>query len=162
MVQDNYLIIYLSGNSSRIIHFNLINLINKDNINSIDINEYGVNFDTKYIISKINECNKLIFMIPEFNGSYPGVLKTLIDNLSIDIWKDKKAFIIGYSGGYSGNIKGVSHLTDVLNHLKIHVHYNKLHIPNIKDNCNDVGGIPMIANEYQIRLEEYIKEFISY
>ena len=73
--------------------------------------------------------NKFIFIIPEYNGSYPGVLKALIDNSDIKkTWWWKKALLTGVSSGRAGNLRGMDHLVGTLQYLKMIVHPNKLPI----------------------------------
>jgi NAD(P)H-dependent FMN reductase len=73
-----------------------------------------------------------IFIVPEYNGSFPGVLKMLFDNSrSHDIWFNKQALITGNATGRAGNLRGMDHLSDILNYLKITVHPNKLPISGV-------------------------------
>ncbi|MEP6676828.1 MAG: NAD(P)H-dependent oxidoreductase [Ferruginibacter sp.] len=75
---------------------------------------------------------QFIFIIPEYNGSFPGVLKMLFDTCSTHrIWFFKKALITGNSTGRAGNLRGMDHLADILNYLKITVHPNKLPLSSI-------------------------------
>ncbi len=73
----------------------------------------------------VEQSDKFIFIIPEYNGSFPGVLKTFLDGIHPKFFKDKKAAIIGLSDGRAGNLRGQDHLTGILHYLKMHVHYNK-------------------------------------
>lgn len=73
----------------------------------------------------VEQSDKFIFIIPEYNGSFPGVLKTFLDGIHPKFFKDKKAAIIGVSDGRAGNLRGQEHLTGILHHLKMHVHYDK-------------------------------------
>lgn len=73
--------------------------------------------------------SKFIFVTPEYNGSFPGVLKSLFDNSDIEqVWRGKKALLTGVSTGRAGNLRGMDHLTGVLHYLKVVVHPNKLPI----------------------------------
>src|SRR5579862_9711019 len=73
--------------------------------------------------------DNFIFISPEYNGSFPGVLKLLFDTSKSDkIWWNKRALLTGVSSGRAGNLRGMDHLTGVLNYLKITVHPNKLPI----------------------------------
>ena len=84
--------------------------------------------------------NNFIFIIPEYNGSFPGVLKMLFDtSKSNKIWWHKKALITGISSGRAGNLRGNDHLSAVLNYLKITVHPTQMPISSI-DNLLDVHG----------------------
>ncbi len=88
----------------------------------------------------LQPADKIIFITPEYNGSYPGVLKSLIDNSDIqNTWYFKKALLTGVSSGRAGNLRGMDHLSDVLHYLKMHVHYNKLPISSV-NKLMDVDG----------------------
>jgi NAD(P)H-dependent FMN reductase len=102
---------------------------------------------------------KFIFIIPEYNGSYPGILKLMIDQSDIQkCWWHKKALMTGVSTGRAGNLRGMDHLTDSLLYLKMQVHYNRLPISIIdklmdEDAAfNDEGTIRAIHKQ----LEEFI------
>ncbi|MFS8081958.1 MAG: NADPH-dependent FMN reductase [Ginsengibacter sp.] len=80
----------------------------------------------------LQPADKIIFITPEYNGSYPGVLKSLIDNSDIqNTWYFKKALLTGVSSGRAGNLRGMDHLSDVLHYLKMNVHFNKLPISSV-------------------------------
>ncbi len=84
---------------------------------------YGTYTDSFEQILKqyIRRSEKLIFVVPEYNGSYPGILKLFIDSLSPSEWKGKKAALVGLSSGRSGNVRGLDHLTSVLHFLDMEV-----------------------------------------
>ena len=83
---------------------------------------------------------KFIFIIPEYNGSYPGVLKALIDNSDIKkVWNYKKALLTGVATGRAGNLRGMDHLSDTLHYMKMNVFYNKLPI-SVVDKVMDEEG----------------------
>jgi NAD(P)H-dependent FMN reductase len=76
--------------------------------------------------------NKFIFIIPEYNGSYPGVLKAFIDASDIkNCWQFKKAALVGVSDGRAGNLRGMDDFTNVLNHMKINVLHMKIPISSV-------------------------------
>jgi chromate reductase, NAD(P)H dehydrogenase (quinone) len=62
--------------------------------------------------------DKLFFVIPEYNGSFPGILKVFIDACSIRskmaIFKGKKVGMVGIATGRAGNIRGLEHFTSVM------------------------------------------------
>ena len=103
---------------------------------------------------------KFIFIIPEYNGSYPGVLKTLIDNSDIrNVWFYKKALLTGVATGRAGNLRGMDHLSDTLHYLRMHVHYHKLPI-SVVDKIIDADGH---VNEETARvINMQLQEFIKY
>lgn len=83
-----------------------------------------------------------IIISPEYNGSFPGVLKMLFDNSrSHEIWFHKRALLTGVATGRAGNLRGMDHLADVLNYLKITVHPDKLPISVVNTLINTEGKI---------------------
>lgn len=102
---------------------------------------------------------KFIFIIPEYNGSYPGVLKALIDNSDIrNVWNYKKALLTGVATGRAGNLRGMDHLSDTLHYLKMIVFYNKLPI-SVVDKIMDKEG-HLNAETIKVinqQLDEFIK-----
>jgi len=88
----------------------------------------------------ISQTSKFLFVIPEYNGSFPGVLKTFIDACNFpDSFYDKKAALVGVSSGKYGNIRGVDHFGGVCSYLHLHVLPLRLHIANIKTELNEAG-----------------------
>lgn len=69
-----------------------------------------------------------IFIVPEYNGSMPGILKLFLDTIHPKFWENKHACITGIASGRAGNLRGMDHLTGILNYLKVHVFHNKLPI----------------------------------
>ncbi len=102
---------------------------------------------------------QFIFVVPEYNGSFPGVLKMLFDTgSSHTIWFNKQALITGNSTGRAGNLRGMDHLADILNYVKITVHPNKLPISQVNrlmdadGKFTDEGTLKAINNQ----LDEFI------
>lgn len=76
----------------------------------------------------IHPSEKFVFIIPEYNGSYPGILKVFIDGMKPEWFAHKKAALVGMSTGRAGNLRGMDHLTDVLMYLNMQVMNNRLPI----------------------------------
>lgn len=103
--------------------------------------------------------DKFIFIIPEYNGSYPGVLKALIDNSDIrKVWQYKKALLTGVASGRAGNLRGMDHLSDTLHYMKMNVHYNKLPISVIDKVMDKAGRLNAeTLHVIDFQLDEFIK-----
>jgi chromate reductase, NAD(P)H dehydrogenase (quinone) len=102
--------------------------------NIIQTDLYGKRSEAfAHLLEQINPVHKFIFIIPEYNGSYPGVLKVFIDACDFpDSFYEKKTALVGISSGKYGNIRGIDHFTGVCHYLSLHVMPLKLHIANIK------------------------------
>jgi chromate reductase, NAD(P)H dehydrogenase (quinone) len=101
-----------------------------------------------------------LFIVPEYNGSFPGALKMLIDTgKSHMIWWHKRALITGVSTGRAGNLRGMEHLAGVLNYLKITVYPGMLPI-SVVDKLMDTNGKITDAGTLQAidaQLEGFLK-----
>ncbi len=104
---------------------------------------------------------KFIFIIPEYNGSYPGVLKAMMDISDIKkAWWNKKALLTGVSTGRAGNLRGMDHITGSLNHMKVIIHHNKLPI-SVIDKVMDENGTITNSGTLQA-INEQLDEFINF
>jgi chromate reductase len=66
---------------------------------------------------------QFVFIIPEYNGSFPGILKYFIDVIStVDfnkIFHNKMAVLIGVSQGRVGNLRGLTHFASIPIHMNV-------------------------------------------
>jgi NAD(P)H-dependent FMN reductase len=102
---------------------------------------------------------KFIFISPEYNASIPGVLKTLLDLSDYKkSWWGKKALLVGISTGRSGNVRGMEHLTSILNYLKVFVYPNKLPISSVHKIVNEESVIndPETVKAINSQIDEFI------
>ena len=114
--------VYLDLLKERGIEALLLSLVG---LNTLERTPELVDVEKKYLIP----AGKFIFIVPEYNGSYPGVLKALMDNSDIEkAWWGKKALLTGVSVGRAGTLRGMEHLTGVLHYLKMTVYHDKLPI----------------------------------
>lgn len=102
---------------------------------------------------------KFIFIIPEYNGSYPGVLKAMIDNSDVKkTWNYKKALLTGVATGRAGNLRGMDHLADTLHYMKMNVFYNKLPISVVDKVMDGEGHLDNATlNAINNQLDEFIQ-----
>ncbi|MBK8146195.1 MAG: NAD(P)H-dependent oxidoreductase [Bacteroidetes bacterium] len=50
---------------------------------------------------------KFIFIMPEYNGSFPGIFKLMMDLSDIkQSWYYKKVLLVGVANGRAGNLRG--------------------------------------------------------
>ncbi len=131
---------YLSILKNKTFHVDLLNL--KELPESFLFSDlYGKRSDEfqKIIDKYIEQQTKFIFIVPEYNGSFPGILKGFLDAVSPKLWLDNKACLVGISSGRAGNLRGMEHLTNILNYLKVNVYHNKLPISRV-DSLLDTSG----------------------
>lgn len=114
----------------------------------------------KIIDTYIENQTKFIFISPEYNGSFAGVLKVFLDAVPPKIWQDNKACLVGVSSGRAGNLRGMEHLTNILNYLKVNVYHNKLPISVVTNLLNESGAL--VDNETQKVIDLQIDGFLSF
>lgn len=107
---------------------------------------------------------KFFIISPEYNGSYPGVLKLFIDACSVHeyaaTFKGKKAGLVGVASGRAGNLRGLDHLTGVMNHVGTRVMPNKLPISSIGGMMNEKGEI---TNKATLEtMEKFVDAFLKF
>ncbi|RAJ98011.1 NAD(P)H-dependent FMN reductase [Larkinella arboricola] len=66
----------------------------------------------------VERAKKMVFIVPEYNNSYPGVLKAFIDGLSYPSGlANKKIALVGLSANHQGGALALSHLNDIFSYL---------------------------------------------
>ncbi len=109
---------------------------------------------------KVQSAEKLIFIVPEYNGSFPGILKTFIDGLKYPQGvRDKKAALVGISSGVQGGVFAMSHLTDIFNYLGMHVFALKPKLAGIERNFSNGKVTNQLYNEL---INNQIDKFIEF
>ena len=104
---------------------------------------------------------KIVFVMPEYNGSVPGILKLMMDNSDIKkCWWFKKAMLVGVADGRAGNLRGLDHMTNILNYMKMNVLYNKVPLSRINEEINADGQILKETTAFTI--EQQVDDFIKF
>lgn len=133
--------------------------LNSDQYESENQSETLSKIQDDYLIPS----EKFIFIIPEYNGSFAGIVKYFIDALSIrkykPTFKGKKALLIGVADGRAGNLRGLDQFSQILMHIGTVVYPNKLPLSRIntlieEDQLTDEGTLKV--------LESIMKDFIVF
>lgn len=104
----------------------------------------------------IDSTNHFVFILPEYNGSFSGVVKLLLDGIEPSYFHNKFASLVGLSSGRAGNIRGMDAFGNVLNYLQMEVLSKKVKLSGIenllddvKDNLVDEQSIKMIDSQIE-------------
>lgn len=92
--------------------------------------------------------DKFIFVIPEYNGAFPGILKSFIDCVPPRHFYGKQAALVGVADGHAGALRALDMFTLVLNYIRVNVHWNK---PKLSD----------ITHKFEITLDEVYQKRID-
>lgn len=107
---------------------------------------------------QIEKAEKFVFIVPEYNGSFPGVLKAFIDGMKYPgAFYGKKCALVGLSSGDQGGGIAMSHLTDIFNYMGMHVLAQKPKLARIEGHLEgDILSpryIDMLTRQAQLLLE---------
>lgn len=109
----------------------------------------------------VTATDKFLFIIPEYNGSFPGILKAFVDACKYpESFYNKKAALVGHSTGKYGNIRGVDHFTGVCNYMRLHVLPLRIHIPHIVQEFDAQGNLFKVDTVKFT--DEQIQDFITF
>lgn len=120
----------------------------------------GKNKDFNPFRELMLNAQKFVFVVPEYNGSFPGVLKTFIDGLIFpDTFTHKKAALVGLSSGIQGAGLALSHLTDIFNYCGMHILAQKPKLMHIEKNLE---GESQLGEFYRGLLKEQAELLIAF
>lgn len=124
-----------------------------------DVLERGediIKMEEEYLIPS----EKFVFIMPEYNGSFPGILKLMMDNSDIKkCWWYKKAMLVGVADGRAGNLRGMEHMTNILHYLRMHVLYDKVPLSRINEEIDTDGNLlkPATARVINNQIDSFLK-----
>ena len=105
-----------------------------------------------------------IVLSPEYNGSFPGVLKLFIDACSVrkytENFKGKKAAFIGIASGRAGNLRGMGHLASIFNHLGATTMPNQLPLSSVEALMNENDQV--VDEDAIAAMTAHAREFVAF
>lgn len=107
----------------------------------------------------VESAEKFVFIVPEYNSSFPGVLKAFIDGMKYPhSFNNKKAALVGLSAGMMGGTLALSHLTDIFNYLGMNVLALKVKLAAIEKHMENNKINHKLYNELlNLQAEQLIK-----
>ena len=126
-----------------------VKLLDLAEINFENLNTPSYQSNSNYANTVRNEflmpAQQFVFIIPEYNGSFPGILKYFIDVISTadlnNTFHNKTALLIGVSQGRAGNLRGLTHFASILMHMNVKVIPQSLSLSTIGNKVNEKGTL---------------------
>lgn len=81
----------------------------------------------------IRPIDKFVVVVPEYQGTFPGIFKLMLDGVPPEYFDNKKVAMVGVSTGRAGNLRGMDHLTTAFHYLNMHVYMNKIPVSRVQD-----------------------------
>ena len=107
---------------------------------------------------------KFLVISPEYNGSFPGVLKVFLDACSIHeykkTFKGKKAGLVGVATGRAGNLRGMDHLTGIFHHVGTEVMPAQLPLSQSGKFVDEAGVVQ--DKDALVAIEKHVDAFLAY
>jgi NAD(P)H-dependent FMN reductase len=103
-----------------------------------NVNEKFNAITEKYIYN----ASKIVIVSPEYNGSYPGIVKAFIDGWNPKKLSGQKVALVGVASGRQGNMRGMDQLSNVMNYLQLTVVPKKVAISQVHLLSNEQGFNP--------------------
>jgi len=133
-----------------------VKLLSLEGQDLLERGEDIIKMEEEYLIPS----EKFVFIMPEYNGSFPGILKLMMDNSDIKkCWWYKKAMLVGVADGRAGNLRGMEHMTNILHYLRMHVLYDKLPLSRINEEIDIKGNLlkPATAQVINNQIDSFLK-----
>jgi chromate reductase, NAD(P)H dehydrogenase (quinone) len=108
----------------------------------------------------LRPAEKYVFIVPEYNGSFPGVFKAFIDASHIpSCFHNKKCCLVGVADGRAGNLRGMEHLTNIFNHMKMNVLHMKIPFSQVEKHLDEEGNVtnPEIVKLIDLQIDLFNK-----
>ena len=112
-------------------------------------------------VDKVLGADGLVVVVPEYNGSYPGVLKLFIDLLPFpESFEGRPVAFIGLAAGYYGALRAVEQLQMVFAYRNAHLFNKRVFIPAVYKALGESGEI--LDGDLKDRLATQAEKFLSY
>lgn len=131
-------------------------LFSLEEFHSFHRDEAYLELEAKYLAP----AEKFVFVLPEYNGSFPGIFKLMMDISDLDkCWNHKKVMLVGVASGRSGNLRGIDIMTNMCNYMKMHVYHHKLPISSVD---KEIPENEFIHEHTVHEIKRQIQGFIKY
>jgi len=88
----------------------------------------------------IKEAQALVIVVPEYNHSFPGELKILLDRLFLE-YQGKTAYLVGVSSGSFGGARAIENLLPTLVKLNMAIKFPPLYVSNVQKIFDQKGNL---------------------
>jgi NAD(P)H-dependent FMN reductase len=116
---------------------------------------------TRAFTDKVTAADGLVVVVPEYNGSFPGVLKHFVDLLPFpESFDCRPVAFVGVSAGYHGALRPVEQLQMVFAYRNAFLFNRRVFIPAVHKALGADGDLA--DAEIRQRLEEQAKGFTAF
>lgn len=131
-------------------------------LSSVAGGKYGKDIpEVKAFNNQLLDSDGWVMVIPEYNGSFPGILKLFVDYLPFPGgFNGKPISFIGEGDGSFGGLRAVEQMQMVASYRDAHIFPERVFIPRVRKNFDEDEGIK--DEMVQSLLNKQISGFIDY
>ncbi len=131
--------------------------------------EKGLPDAAKRLKQLFKECDGLLISSPEYNSSYPPLLKNLIDRCSraesddeapLSAYAGKSALLLSASPGPLGGLRGLQNLRSLLQNIQVTVYPEMLSVRSASEVIGEDGGIK--DERWEKRIAGLVKSYVLF
>jgi chromate reductase len=109
---------------------------------------------------RVLDCHGLAVVTPEYNGSFPGVLKYFIDMLKFpESFEGRPVSFVGVAAGQWGALRSVEQLQAIFGYRHAHLFPERVFVPAVHEVLQEDGSP---SSEIRKRLEKQSAGFLRY
>ncbi|GAA4302559.1 NAD(P)H-dependent oxidoreductase [Compostibacter hankyongensis] len=112
-----------------------------------------------FLGEKIKAADAYILLSPEYNGSYSGVLKNVVDYFGRQM-SGKPIGVTTVSGGRLGGINASHHLQSLVLSIQAYPQPQKLLVSQVQDLFDEAGQV--IQESFVAQVDSYLKAFLPF
>lgn len=90
---------------------------------------------------------RFVAILPEYNGTFPGIFKLMFDGIAPSILRGKKIGMVGVANGRGGNLRGLDQLTAAMHYLQLMVYPKHLPLSLIQDHLSPERVLDVVTLE---------------
>ncbi len=112
------------------------------------------------IQNRVLEAKGLHIITPEYNGSFPGVLKYFIDMLKFpESFERKPVAFVGEAAGIWGGLRSVEQLQAIFAYRNAHIFPERVFIPGVNQALDAAGNLNA---DIEQRLKSQVEGFVKF
>lgn len=156
------------NNRSILVSNYIKDLLDKDkrfNINLVSPEDFDLKYDgngeglsDERYSKLVKESDCFLIVVPEYNHSFPGSLKRLLDSEFISSYSRKAVGLVGVSAGLIGGARALESLIPVLRELGLYVTSNEVLVQNSYEAFDDKGKYTQDEGKLDERLKKLLDE----
>jgi chromate reductase, NAD(P)H dehydrogenase (quinone) len=133
-------------------------------LESVAGGRYGVDIPEVTAFNKrVISADGVVFIVPEYNGSFPGILKMFIDYLPFpEAFQNLPLAFVGEAAGAFGALRAVEHLQQICGYRNALMFPERVFIQRVNQNFDKDSGIADAkANEFLDSMIRNFSDFVS-